>query len=72
MKLKDLKKELHKNSNYKDVFSLGYESNIGGFCIYPNGYKWEVCYYEKGLKTSVKIFEKEGEACEYLYPEILD
>ena len=72
MNLEDLNKKLNKSNLLEDEFSLGYESNKGGFCIFSNGCKWEVCYYERGIKTSSKIFEKEKDACEYLYPEILD
>lgn len=36
-------------------------------CLAQNEGKWEVYYSERGTKTSLKVFDKEEEACDYFY-----
>ena len=58
MNLEDLNKTLNRNNLLEDEFSLGYESNKGGFCIFSNGCKWEVYYYEREIKTRWRTLKK--------------
>lgn len=70
------KGELIQVLKMSDVRSDSY-SFEGGFpneayCFnYVDGV-WEVYYSERGNKTGLKQFEKEEEACEYFYTEIMN
>jgi hypothetical protein len=35
------------------------------YCLSEVGYKWEVYYSERGLKSGLRQFDTEAEACDY-------
>ena len=71
MTVEELKKRLEADNIPRDMYSL----LIGGFpnesfCLVKNEANWEVYYSERGNKRGAKHFEKEAEACEYLYKKL--
>lgn len=40
------------------------------YTLFFNGQKWETYYSERGLKSGLKVFETEKEACEHIYHTI--
>ena len=65
------KRELQQRLITEEIPKNWYWLN-GGFpnealCLNIQGGLWEVYYSEKGLKTSLKQFESEEDACEYFY-----
>ncbi|MFR8010535.1 MAG: hypothetical protein ACLU8W_02055 [Clostridia bacterium] len=66
MDKKDLEKMLQERGIPRESYSL-----MGGlpnecFCI-NKGTSWEVYYSEHGIKTQLKVFCTENDACQYLY-----
>jgi hypothetical protein len=41
------------------------------FCLYKKGSLWQVYYSERGIKTDLKTFYSENEACNYLYDLVM-
>jgi hypothetical protein len=67
MKKQELEQKLIMNGIPNDMYSL-----IGGlpneaYCLENNHTHWEVYYSERGLKTNLKKFKSEEEACGYIY-----
>lgn len=42
------------------------------FCLNKKGDIWEVYYSERGVKSQLKLFHNEDEACNYLYSALLE
>lgn len=42
------------------------------YCLNKNNRFWEVYYSERGIKSGVKQFDSEEEACEYFYRLIVE
>ena len=40
-------------------------------CLNENNGKWEVYYSERGIKTGLKTFQSEEDACDYFYDDLL-
>ncbi len=73
MTKKELKERLVKEGMPKDAYWLDEDAVSMGeeLCLLKNENLWEVYYSERGLKSNLKIFEKEEEACENFYNRII-
>lgn len=71
MNVKDLIDKLNKNTKIpKDAFSIidgGYQFPSETYCLNTVDNKFEYYYSERGIKTGLKKFDTENEACEYFY-----
>ncbi|PLR77050.1 hypothetical protein CU633_12610 [Bacillus sp. V3-13] len=67
MKLNELEQKLLSNNIPKDLYSLrgGYPNEA--FCINKESQIWEVYYSERGIKSNLKTFNSEEDACNYFY-----
>jgi hypothetical protein len=66
-----LEKEFESRKISKDAYSLNGGLPNEAFCISFNKGVWEVYYSEKGLKSGLKIFNTEEEACNYLLETVV-
>ncbi len=69
MKIDDLEKRLIEE-NCPRVYSLKGGLPNEEYCIGFNNGSWEVYYSERGIKSGLKIFDNEEDACEYFYNNI--
>lgn len=61
------------NSNVpNDLYNLNGGLPNEAFCLNKEDSVWEVYYSERGVKSQLKRFESEEEACEYFYRTILE
>ncbi|HOP11758.1 MAG TPA: hypothetical protein PK629_09745 [Oscillospiraceae bacterium] len=65
MTTKDLKTELIKLAIPDNSYSLKGGLPNEMYCISELDGKWLVYYSERGIKSALKIFNSEGEACNY-------
>jgi hypothetical protein len=67
MNLSELKEKLDEANILSQIYSLegGYPSEK--YCIEKNYDKWWVYYCERGIKRDKKEFDKEDDACNFLY-----
>jgi len=72
MNIIDLTELLKKEGVPDGIYNFSGKHSNEGFYINFNGQKWETYYLERGIKTELKLFEKEEEACEHLLPKILN
>ncbi|MDE6470292.1 MAG: hypothetical protein K2L19_04655 [Eubacterium sp.] len=73
MNIKELINTLNKNIP-KEAFSIingGYQFPSETYCLNILNGKFEYYYSERGIKTGLKEFDNENEACEYFYNELL-
>ena len=56
----------------EDIYSLDGGLPNESFCLNEEDGVWEVYYSERGVKSQLKRFASEGEACDYLYKVILE
>ena len=55
-----------KSSEYReDAYSIDTLSNTEAYCIYDSQSEVEVFYYEKGIKTDLRVFSGMDEAIEH-------
>lgn len=56
----------------QDLYSL--DGGLPGekLCLSNTGNKWQVYYSERGLKTGLKEFDSEHDACDHFYVELLE
>lgn len=47
-----------------NAFSIGDPSQDESLCIRERNGHWEVFYYERGIRTGLRTFREEHEACE--------
>ena len=71
MEKSDLEKLLKGKGIPEDAYTL-----LGGipnekFCLENRKNIWEVYYSERGIKTDLRQFDSESDACEYLYRKLL-
>lgn len=75
MNIKELINVLNENKNIpKEAFSIingGYQFPSETYCLNIINKKFEYYYSERGIKTGLKEFDNENEACEYFYNELL-
>ena len=67
MNLKELKKKLDEQNVPTDMYSLNGWNPNEMMCIERKDQKWQVYCSERGMKTGMKIFKREVDACQYLY-----
>ncbi|MBI0578658.1 hypothetical protein IEC97_14940 [Neobacillus cucumis] len=56
----------------KDLYSLKGGFPNEAFCLNKEDNIWEVYYSERGVKSQLKKFDSEDEACSYFYQTILE
>ncbi len=75
MKVKELFDKLNNNIRIpKDAFAIidgGYQFPSETYCLNMINEKFEYYYSERGIKTGLKEFDTENEACEYFYNKLL-
>ncbi|MEE9343928.1 MAG: hypothetical protein V3V12_09890 [Gammaproteobacteria bacterium] len=67
MNLVELKKKLDDLGIDEQAYSLGNAIEDEQYCMEKIGRKWHYYYSERGQKAGERSFEKESEACEYMY-----
>ena len=72
MRKHELKRKLMENSVPEDMYSLEGGLPNEAYCLNREGSLWEVYYSERGIKTGIRHFESEEQACDYLYELIID
>lgn len=71
MVLKELQKKLKENNISEDLYSLNGGLPNEKYCIEKIKEEWKVYYSERGIKSNIKTFVKEDDACEYFYHNII-
>ena len=70
------KNELERRLQYEKIPAQFYSLTGGlpneALCLNNENGKWEVYYSERGVKTGLKTFETEDEACDYFYNDITE
>jgi hypothetical protein len=72
IKIEELQQSLISAKVPKDLYNLNGGLPNEAFCLNKEGDIWEVYYSERGVKSQVKLFQNEDEACNYLYSTILE
>ena len=67
-----LKIILEENKIPRDLYSLSGGLPNESYCINEVDGIWEVYYSERGVKSQLKLFNIEEDACEFLYNKLLD
>jgi len=62
-----LHKELENKNVPKDLYDLNGGLPNEAYCLNQNNGIWEVYYSEKGVKSGLKTFSTENDACDYFY-----
>lgn len=70
MDSKELKKILKRERIPKDLYSLKGGLPNESYCLEKNADKWEVYYSERGIRSDLKVFDTEEEACKHLYKRV--
>ena len=60
-----LRNELKKKGVPQDLYDLSGGLPNEAYCLNKNDGIWEVYYSEKGIKSGLKTFSSEGDACNY-------
>ena len=71
MKKEELQQILINASVPKDLYNLNGGIPNEAFCLNNEGNIWEVYYSERGVKSQLKKFLSEDEACNYFYKTLL-
>lgn len=69
MKIKEIENELEKNNIPKTAYSIE-KMEDETLCILKKNKIFEVFYYERGLRNSLKKFIDEEAACYYFFEEL--
>jgi hypothetical protein len=72
MKKDELHQLLLASNAPTDLYSLNGGLPNESFCLNKEDDVWEVYYSERGVKSQLKRFESEEEACEYFYKIIIE
>jgi hypothetical protein len=72
MKKEELQQSLINANVPKDLYNLNGGLPNEAFCLNKEGEIWEVYYSERGVKSQLKQFHSEDEACNYFYQTILE
>lgn len=72
MKKNELQQLLINANVPKDLYNLNGGLPNEVFCLNKEDNIWEVYYSERGVKSQLKKFKSEDEACNYFYKTILD
>jgi hypothetical protein len=71
MNLVELKELLQQHNVSKDMYVFDEEYPNESYCLRFNGHSWEVYYSERGIKSGLKYFENESEACNYFFGQLI-
>ena len=63
MNISDIAHEMAILSIPPNAFSIGDPTQDESLCIREKNGCWEVFYYERGIKTGLRVFKEEHEAC---------
>ncbi|PIG27026.1 hypothetical protein CLU93_1251 [Janthinobacterium sp. 35] len=63
MNISDIGHEMAISNIPSNAFSIGDATQDESLCIREQNGHWEVFYYERGIKTGLRIFKEEHEAC---------
>lgn len=72
MKKEELQQSLMSANVPKFLYNLDGGLPNEAFCLNKDGEIWEVYYSERGIKSQLKQFDSEHEACIYFYKTVLD
>ena len=72
MDKKELQEILMRMNIPKSIYSLNGGLPNEKYCLEQNETGWSVYYSERGVKSNLKHFSEEGNACDYLYKKILN
>ncbi|MBT2647092.1 hypothetical protein J7E52_10225 [Bacillus sp. ISL-34] len=72
MKKEELQQMLINANVPKDLYNLNGGLPNESFCLNKEDNIWEVYYSERGVKSQLKKFDSEDEACDYFYKTILE
>lgn len=64
MNISDIRHEMAILNIPSNAFSIGDPTQGESLCIGEKNGCWEVFYYERGIKTGLRVFKEEHEACE--------
>ena len=64
MNISDIAHEMAILSIPSNAFSIGDPTQDESLCIREKNGCWEVFYHERGIKTGLRVFKEEHEACE--------
>lgn len=70
MNREELKKVFEKSSIPNSYYSLNGGLPSEAYCINQSDKGWEVYYSERGMKSCLKIFDTEEDACLYLKSQV--
>lgn len=70
MDILELKQLLKQWNVRSDMYEFDEEFPNESYCLRFNGHTWETYYSERGIKTGVKNFESESEACEFFLEQV--
>ncbi len=71
MTISDIREILIKQKVPRQAYSLDGGLPNEAYCINQIDGNWEVYYSERGVKSGLKIFASENEACKYLYRTVM-
>ena len=63
MNISDIGHEMAILNIPSNAFSIGDPTQDESLCIREKNGHWEVFYFERGIKTGLRIFKEEHEAC---------
>ena len=72
MRKHELKRKLMENSVPEDMYSLEGGLPNEAYVLNKKDSLWEVYYSERGIKSGLRHFESEEQACDYIYELIID
>lgn len=67
MDITELKKKFTEAGVRKDAYFICGEFTDEAYCFETDSDGWYVYYSERGIKTGMKKFSTESEACDYFY-----
>jgi len=71
MNIVELEKRLESERIPHHVYSLNGGLPSEAFCLEQLGSKWPYYYSERGYRRNVVYFEREEDACDFLYARIM-
>ena len=72
MDISDIAKQISMLNIPPDAFSIGDPIQDECLCIREKNETWEVFYHERGIKTELRVFKEEDDACENFLLRIKD
>ncbi len=72
MNKQELQQTLINENVPSDLYNLNGGLPNEAFCLNKSQNTWEVYYSERGLRSQIKRFSTEEEACNYFYKTLLE